>query len=439
MTEPDSADGGGRGTESPTVRRNPAEPPATAAETRADSFRFGTDFTTFWIGQSISNLGTGVTTFALPLIIFKLTGSAGYLAAANALTYLPFLLFGLFLGALIDRTDRKRFMIAANVCRGLLIGSVALLYATHLLSVWSVLAVIFAMATLNAGYLPAQLAAIPSLVQPDEIVRANGRVQATVSAAWILGPALVAVLVVVVPVQVVVLIDAFAYFCSVVSLLLVRRSFDAAARRPAQASVLGDVGEGLRYVLGHPVLRPLAIMTGLFVLVDTTTAAQLVLFAKDHFHADDSQAGLFYTATGVGLLVFSLSAARIRRHASFGRVVLVAGLVKGFFLVLVGLTPWYWTALVLWGLSDGVTMLYNINTVSLRQLIVPRELLGRVMSVGSVLAWSVIPLGSLLGGLALGAIGSVALVYALIGVLHLAVAVPFFFTALPRADRYVTA
>jgi predicted MFS family arabinose efflux permease len=193
----------------------------------------------------------------------------------------------------------------------------------------------------------------------------------------------------------------------------------------------------VRYVFSHPVLRPLSIMTGLFVLVDTTTIAQLVLFGKEHFHVGDSQVGLLYTATGVGLLVFSLTAGRIKRHVPFSKIVLTTGLVKGFFLLLLGITPWYWTGLLLWGLSDGVTMLYNINTMSLRQVIVPGHLLGRVMSLSAVLSWSLIPLGSLLGGLAIAATGSVALVYSVIGVLHLAVAVPFFFSTLARAERYV--
>jgi MFS family permease len=402
-----------------------------------DSLRFGTDFSTFWVGQAISNFGTGITTFALPLIIYKLTGSATLLAVANALTYLPFLLFGLFLGALLDRVDRKRFMIVANTCRGLLIGSIALLFFLHLLSVGAVLAVIFAMATLNAGFLPAQIAAIPSLVEPKDVVRANGRMQATISAAWILAPAMVAALITVMPVQIVVLFDAFAYFCSVASLLLVRRKFNAPPGQAARASMLREVGEGLRYVFAHPVLRPVSLMTALFVLVDTTTIAEIVYFAKSHFHVGDSQAGFFYTATGVGLLAASLSAARVKRRFPFGKVVLTTGLVKGFFLVLMGLTPWYWTALVLWGLSDGATMLYSINTMSLRQLIVPAPLMGRVIGLGSVLSWSLIPLGSLLGAVAIGAIGNIAIFYSLTGVLHLAVALPFFFSTLARAERYV--
>jgi MFS family permease len=410
---------------------------AARVEAPPDSLRFGTDFTTFWIGQSISNLGTGITTFALPLIIFKLTGSATYLAVANALTYLPFLLFGVFLGAVIDRTDRKRFMVVVNSLRAVLIASVALLSAVHGLSVWAVLAVIFAMATLNAGYLPAQLAAIPSLVRRDEIVRANGRVQASVSASWILGPAIVGVLILVMPVQFVVLFDAFAYCCSVASLLVVRTSFNAAAGPSARSSMWRDVGEGLRYVFAHPVLRPLALMTGLIVLVDTTTAAQLVLFAKERFHVADSLAGMFYTATGVGLLAFSLTAARIKGRFSYSQIVLWTALLQGAFLLVVGLTPWFWVALVVWAFKDGVTMLFVINNNSLRQVIVPEHLRGRVMSLGQVLSWSFIPLGSLLGGVAIGAIGNVAVVYALIGAVHLAVVLPFFRSGLARAEQFV--
>src|SRR5215210_5887433 len=98
--------------------------------------RPGIDFWKFWAGQTISNLGSSFTDFALPLLIFKLTGSALNLAIASATTFLPYLLFGLVIGAWVDRVDRKRLMIVTDLLRALLLASIPLLAALDLLSVW---------------------------------------------------------------------------------------------------------------------------------------------------------------------------------------------------------------------------------------------------------------------------------------------------------------
>src|SRR6478672_11580671 len=91
--------------------------------------RPSTDFWKFWAGQTISNLGSSFTNFALPLLIFRLTGSALNLAIASASTFLPYLLFGLPIGAWVDRVDRKRLMIVTDLLRALLLASIPLLAA----------------------------------------------------------------------------------------------------------------------------------------------------------------------------------------------------------------------------------------------------------------------------------------------------------------------
>src|SRR5947209_14998299 len=98
--------------------------------------RLSGEFWKFWVGQTISNLGTSFTMFALPLLVFKLTGSALNLAITTAAEYLPYLLFGLIIGAWVDRVDRKRLMIATDMTRAVVIASIPLLASLNLLSVW---------------------------------------------------------------------------------------------------------------------------------------------------------------------------------------------------------------------------------------------------------------------------------------------------------------
>jgi MFS family permease len=397
----------------------------------------GRDFWLFFTGQTVSNLGSSITNFALPLLVFQLTGSALNLAAVTAATFLPYLLFGLLIGAWVDRVNRRRLMIAVDVGQGLVIGSVALLAFLGTLPLWWIYAATFLNSTLAICFSAAEFAAIPSIVPGADLVTANGRIQASYSAAHVLGPLIAGLLAQFVPVAALLLLDGASFVISSLSLLLIRRGFNSGeAREPS--SILRDVAEGLRYVLGHPVLRNISLMMALINFVASTTGAQLVLFAERRFAASEFQIGLLFSAGSLGVVVLSLLAGPLRRRYSFSLVALGALITEGLLIVAFALVPGFWLALPLWGLAQGFGILFNINTGSLRQSIVPSHMLGRVITIAGVLAWSAIPLGTIAGGYAIERTGDVGLVYAVIGALTVLIAVGFSFSALGRADRYLT-
>src|SRR5215207_3626913 len=193
--------------------------------------RPSTDFWKFWAGQTISNLGSSFTDFAIPLLIFNLTGSALNLAIASATTFLPYLLFGLPIGAWVDRVNRKRLMIITDLLRALILASIPLLAALDMLAVWWIYAAGFLTSTLTIGFNSAEFAAIPSLVGRDEanagqaLVTANGRIQASYSAATVVGPLLAGILVAFLSLPALLLFDAFSFVVSAGALALIRRSF----------------------------------------------------------------------------------------------------------------------------------------------------------------------------------------------------------------------
>jgi MFS family permease len=154
-------------------------------------------------------------------------------------------------------------------------------------------------------------------------------------------------------------------------------------------------------------------------------------------HATNAEIGLLFAAGGASVVVFSLSAGWLRRRWSFSVVALGCLMVGGAFTVAFALAPWYWVALPLLALEQGFLSLFNIQTGSLRQAIVPNHLLGRVMSIAGVLAWSAIPLGALLGGFAIQVTHNVVLVYAAIGVLTVLIPLLFAFTPLGHAEDYI--
>ena len=405
--------------------------------------RMTADFVKFWAGQTVSNLGSSVTLFALPLLVFKLTGSPLNLGATSATSFLPYLLFGLVIGAWVDRVDRKRLMIATDVARALLIAMIPILADAGQLRVGWIYAIAFLHSTLTIGFDAGEFAAIPSLVESkDDLVTANGRIQASYYAAQVAGPLLAGLLIATISVQQVFWLDSLSFLISAGSLALVRRRFNvepgAGAEAGRRRAIFREVVEGLRYVLSHPVLRSISAMMAIINLIASTTYAQLVLFAKEQLSASDAQVGLLYSAGSLGIVALSLSAGWLRRRLPFSRVALGALVLDGLMVLAMSLTHWYWLALPLWAAASGLGILFNINTVSLRQQIVPNELLGRVISIAGVLAWSAIPLGTLLGALAIQRTGNVALVYGVIGALVVLIALAFSFSPIGHAERYLT-
>jgi MFS family permease len=147
------------------------------------------DFWIFWTGQTISQIGSALTATALPLLVFKLSGgSALDLGLASAATWVPYPLFGLFIGAWVDRVNRKGLMIGLDMARAAVLAVLpALALFGHLPICWIYL-VTFINSTLTVGFFSATNAAIPSLVEREDLLKANGRIQASAPFATIVGP-----------------------------------------------------------------------------------------------------------------------------------------------------------------------------------------------------------------------------------------------------------
>lgn len=399
------------------------------------------DFSRFWAGQTISNLGSSITLFALPLLVYELTGSAINLALTVAAQFVPHLLFGLFIGAWVDRLDRKRLMIAVDVLRAMVIATIPLLAAFDLLTVWWIYGTGFVMSTLTIFFDSSQFAAIPSLVHKRDLVSANGRIQASFSAAQVAGPLLAGVLVTLLPLAGVVLVDASTFVVSAITLGLISRGFNVAedeSEPRTPSTIRKDVATGLRYVMRNPVLRNLSIMIGLANLLAATIYSQIVLFADLQLGATRSQTAFIFAAGAAGMTVAGLMAGKIRKRHGFTRVAKWALIIESLLFIALGLMTNPWLGMLAFALIEGHAMLFQVQATTLRQLITPNQMLGRIMTIATVIGWSAIPLGSYLGGLAIEATGRPDLVYVVLGVGSLAMPLLFFsFTELKRADDYL--
>jgi MFS family permease len=396
------------------------------------------DFWTFWIGQTISKLGDSVSNFILPLLIFKLTGSAVNLALQVAAQMLPYLLFGLVIGAFVDRVERKRMMILTDLGRALMVATIPALAIWGELPVWWIYAVGFINSTLSIFFDAGEFAAIPSLVSQDDLVTANGRIQASYSAAQIIGPLIGGALLALIAIYDLIWVDATSFLVSAISIALVRKRFNTDDETETDPTTIWhDVREGLSYVLKHPVLRNISLMMAIVNFVNGGFYAEEVLFAKERLHATDSQIGILFAAGSAGIVITGLLAGKLRKRWSFSKVALTALMMNGLGIFIFSQMRLFWPAAIIGAIASGLGILFNINTGSLRQAIVPNKMLGRVMSIASVLAWSAIPLGAVLGGYIIEATDNVAAVFAGIGLLTIVIPMVFSFTPLGHADDYL--
>ena len=226
--------------------------------------KLGRDFWWYFGGQLTSQVGSSFTLFALPLLVFRLTHSATSLALTTAANFVPYLLFGLVLGALADRVNRKRMMLLTDVGRAAVIIVLPVLALSGTLRVADIYAAAFVQSTLGILFSCGEFAAIPSLVGRDDLVAANGRIMATNSAGQILGPILAGVLVTLISPADLLFFDAASFLISAASLAAIRRSFNAAVRPGPDGTrvtgLLRDVRAGLQYVWSQPVLRSISLM-----------------------------------------------------------------------------------------------------------------------------------------------------------------------------------
>ena len=396
------------------------------------------DFWIFWTGQTTSQIGSALTGTVLPLLVFKLSGSALDLGLASAATWVPYPLFGLLIGAWVDRVNRKRLMIGLDICRAALLAVLPLLALLGHLPIWWIYLVTFINSTLTVGFQGATAAAIPSMVPRDGLLKANGRIQASAPFAAIIGPLLAALLLAATSLQAVFWCDALTFVVSAISLALIKTSFNAVApqARP-KTSLRRDILDGLRYVLAQPVVRTLALFSLLANLAVAVVYPQIVFYAKQVLVASDAQVSQFFIAAGIGAVIFMLSAGFLQKRLSYGVILLGSILLSGVCVLALIATRLYWVDLVCFGVMFGLIGLYDVAFNSILQAIAPNQLLGRVLTFTSVLAIFSVPFSSILGGLVIDQVNNVMLVFGVLGVFLVFLALVFVRSPLTRVEGYL--
>ncbi|MBB6629086.1 MFS transporter [Nocardioides sp. KIGAM211] len=383
--------------------------PAPAAEVLRDP-----GFARFWTAETVSGFGTYVTTVALQvLVVLTLDGSAADVGFVSAARWLPYVVLGLVVGALVDRRRRQPLLVVTDLGRGLLLCAIPLLAWLGGLSVPVLMAVMVAFGTLALVNDAATQSFVPRLVPRASLLAANARLDQSDAVAQTSGPAIGGALVGLLGAPVAVLVDAASYLLSAALTASIRVT--ETVRVPTEPPhLLREVRAGLRWVYRHRVLTPFALGThGWFVCHSalTTVYVTYVLLGLD---LGTFQLGLTLAAAGVGGLVGSLAATRVGLRWGVGRTVITSWLLSpvGWAVIVLAPDPGPGSAvptvavLMAGQLVCGLAMgLENANSMGYRQAVTPDALQGRMNITMRSINRAMVVVGAPLGGLLGDAVG----------------------------------
>ncbi|MET9260912.1 MFS transporter [Amycolatopsis sp. NPDC004079] len=358
------------------------------------------DFRRLWLADGLSQVGNRIDFLVIPLLATTtLAASVAEVSLLRTLSTLPYLVLGLQVGAWCDRMRSRPVLITADLGRAVLIGSVPLAALFGSLTLGHLYVVVLLAGVFTVFFNVAHQTYLPNLVERGELPDANARLQTNLSVAAIAGPGLGGMIVQFVGGAGAMALDALTYLWSAAWLRRIRTP--DVRPEPAERNLRREIGEGLRTVLRHPILRAITIHSAVSSLFQSMFMAVSVVFSVRDLHLEPFMIGLVSTVSLTGALLASLVAQRLGARFGAARALYIGGAVYSVsFLPNAFATPGWGVA---WYITGGIASSFGIIVLgvfetSFRQAITPHELLGRVSSVSQTVIFGIAPLGSLLGG-----------------------------------------
>lgn len=358
--------------------------------------RLGNGFRWLLASSWVSSLGDGFALAAGPLLLVSETRDASLVALATLLQRLPWLLFGVFAGALTDRWSRTAMVVVVDLLRALALLALAILIITGTVDIALVLVVMFVLGTAEVFSDTASSTLLPSIVGRDDLALANARVQTGfVTVYQLVGPPVGAALFVVgrsLP------FIGQAVLVGVGALLVARVKLPAREQPVTARRVRTEVAEGFRWVVHNAAVRTLVLTIFTFNITFGAAWSVLVLYAKERLGMGALGFGLLTAAAAIGGVLGTLSYGWITRRVSLGNVMRVGLVIETFTHLSLALTTTPAVALAVMVVFGAHAFVWGTTSVTVRQRAVPETLQGRVSSVNGIGVYGGLVLGAALGG-----------------------------------------
>jgi len=367
----------------------------------------GPAFGNLFTSNLASSLGDGIARTAAPLLAVRLTDDPLLVSGVAALAMLPWLLFAVPAGIIVDRIDRRTALALANGGRAVLAGGLVVLAATDTLTIWWLYAAIFLYGIGETVYDGAIRAVVPSIVNRSNLPRANSRIEAgeLVVQNFLSGPftSFLFAVSILIPLGT----NALVYAGAVVLAVLLPRAaagthLEAAASQP-RVAWHRQFADGFRFILASRMLVTLLALSTFIGLCYSAATASFVLYLLDRLALPEALFGLFMLTGAIGGILGTMIAQGLKDRWGAGTAMAVANVVSTAAFLFIGLVPTLWAAAVGYFITSAAVLVWNVHVMSLRQSVIPSRLLGRVHGSWRTVLWGTMPLGSVIGG-ALGRI-----------------------------------
>ncbi|MBT2468527.1 MFS transporter [Streptomyces sp. ISL-66] len=384
----------------------------------------GSRYYTLLTAYLTSSLGNWLYRLALPLLVLKLTGSALSTGAVYAVEYIPFLLLSLPGGVFADRFDRRRLLIFGDMTAAVIATALAVVVSTGSTALWPIYLTAFLLACVEPVYHPAFQSFLPEVVPADRLGPANSWMHSGDNVMSMIGPAAAGGLVMFLGYQTTIYVNAATFVVSAIAILLIRPTAAKGERTPPpKATFIQDVRVALRYVFRrNPVLAAGSLMfTGTNFAI-WLIQANFIFYLTTYRHMSPQVIGVVLAAQGVGAVLGAAVAGRLVQKYPPGRILITTTAVAGLGTLLLIPARGPLAIGAIWGALYALGSINPVAWFTLRQKIVPRELLGRVVASTRMLAFASIPVSALLAGALESAFHNMYLIIVVGGLLRLAIA-----------------
>jgi hypothetical protein len=369
------------------------------------------DFAKLWVGETVSQIGTQVTQFTLPLVaILTLNATVLQVGLLNALRFVPVIVVALFAGVWLDRRRRRPVLIACALGNAVLIGLIPLSSAAGLLSIGLLYVVAVLAGTLTVVFDVGALSYVPFLVHQRHLTDANSKLQASDAVAGIAGPGLAGILVGLLTAPITLSVDSVSYLFSAIGVIAIRKREPDPEVPDERPSIRGSIAEGFRAVYGIGLLRVLLAQSAALNVGFGAVSTIFTVYGVRVLHLSPDKLGIAVGSLAAGALVGALLAARVESVLGLGRTMAVAivGVCASPLLLLIPRDASLGAMLLLmagwFGHGLGIAM-WNVNTITLRQVLTPMRLLARMNATYRMLLFGALPVGALAAGLLGSAVG----------------------------------
>ena len=359
-------------------------------------------FNRMWTSSIVSNLSDGVMVAAVPLLAISLTDSPVLISAIGAMVMLPWLLFAIPIGALVDRLDRRFILAGANAIRSGVVGILALIIALDHVTIYWLLVAAFIIGICEVASDTTAQSLIPQILEEKDFEKGNSRLQIseTVIQGFIGAP--ISGFIYAFAIYLPFFINSLGFAVSALFALSIPVKYlqDVRIEEAEKTSrhFVSDMKFGITYLYSQKILRRLVVTTASIGLCYSMGSATMVLFIIKELELPEKYFGVFLAVQGVGAIAGALIASRMSSKFGRSEVMTFAIVASSFVLLFQGFSPNIYIFVALGTFGGFVISQWNVLLMATYQTVIPNELYGRIHGTRRTLVWGTMPIGSLIGG-----------------------------------------